>query len=685
MPVVLRLLGRFEIATGSGDAVKLSGARPQLLLARLALAGGAQLDRSTLSTMLWGDRADAQARASLRQLIWTIRQTLEPVPDALVADGTSLRLDPVAVRTDVAEFDQLAKSGDAANLETALGLYRGDLLEGIDLIGLAPDGYFLQERNRLRDQALRVASDLIGLYDRDHQYDLATRAARRGLGLDPFNEALHGCLVDALQKLGRHREARDQDDGFRAMMQAEFGVTPLRPPAVLSAPQRATAARSVTPAEMSARLPAVGADRPTRSRVWRVAGGAVTVAAGVTLAIGYWLYPASPSSGPGTARPGTSEAVLIDRIPTRNLEAYDQYMRAEALRQAPGDTGEAGIILAAYRRAIVLDPEFADAYAGFALVTVGLWQGSLDGNSPSLTARVEAYEAAGHALQIDPGNARALIVLSRIQAEDGARDSALTSARRAVAAAPKSAEAHANLALLLSYAGNNSEARAELKLLQRLDPVPRPEWLMIFGQVAFADGRYDGAIADFVSVWPEMPRNALMLEHLAAALSLQGRIRLANQFKDSLMEQTPTTNLHRIAARYASLLSEKHLGRLLEGLRRAGVPDWPYGFKGTEAMRLTGPELAAITTDARWSGQLGDGSAFQLDSDAEGSFTYRSDTDRQAGRQFLREEELCLVATDRPAKGEICGPIFRAASEQDRDSEFVFVSADEVRYFSVSN
>lgn len=52
MPIVLRLLGHFALANGSGDLLTIKGARAQLLLARLALPGGVALDRSILSNML---------------------------------------------------------------------------------------------------------------------------------------------------------------------------------------------------------------------------------------------------------------------------------------------------------------------------------------------------------------------------------------------------------------------------------------------------------------------------------------------------------------------------------------------------------------------------------------------------------------------------------------------------------
>ena len=58
-----------------------------------------------------------------------------------------------------------------------------------------------------------------------------------------------------------------------------------------------------------------------------------------------------------------SEKAQIAHLPTRNLEAYDFYVRAEQKVYAvtPQSLGDA---LALYGKAIALDPEFADAHAG---------------------------------------------------------------------------------------------------------------------------------------------------------------------------------------------------------------------------------------------------------------------------------------------------------------------------------
>ncbi|TGV12673.1 guanylyl cyclase, partial [Mesorhizobium sp. M4B.F.Ca.ET.143.01.1.1] len=63
------------------------------------------------------------------------------------------------------------------------------------------------------------------------------------------------------------------------------------------------------------------------------------------------------------------EKAQIARLPTRNLEAYDFYIRAEQNAYTV-DFRPLGEALSLYQKAIKLDPAFADAYSGYARATV---------------------------------------------------------------------------------------------------------------------------------------------------------------------------------------------------------------------------------------------------------------------------------------------------------------------------
>ena len=61
-----------------------------------------------------------------------------------------------------------------------------------------------------------------------------------------------------------------------------------------------------------------------------------------------------------------------------------------------------------------------------------------------------------------------------------------------------------------------------------------------------------------------------------------------------------------------------------------------------------------------------------------------SDSGEVIGQQFLRDGLLCQATTGAPAD-EVCGPVYRNTSEQNPALPFVFVSAEDVRYFSVAD
>ena len=131
-----------------------------------------------------------------------------------------------------------------------------------------------------------------------------------------------------------------------------------------------------------------------------------------------------------------AEQTQVNRLPTRNLEAYDYYLRAEQELHSPA--GEIGLLraLELYQKAISLDGEFADAYAGQARAALILWMDTYDVILPGTVARQKLYEAAGRALALNPELPRARAVLAEAQSVDGEHEAAIDSARLAVAFGP---------------------------------------------------------------------------------------------------------------------------------------------------------------------------------------------------------------------------------------------------------
>ena len=89
--LTLRLLGSFEARLGSGSAVTFPTKKARALLAYLAVHPEQEHSRDEIAELLWGSRADEQARGSLRRTLSDLRKL---VP---IADGEWLVCEPASV------------------------------------------------------------------------------------------------------------------------------------------------------------------------------------------------------------------------------------------------------------------------------------------------------------------------------------------------------------------------------------------------------------------------------------------------------------------------------------------------------------------------------------------------------------------------------------------------------------
>ncbi|MFD2854438.1 hypothetical protein ACFSZS_06110 [Seohaeicola zhoushanensis] len=74
--LVLAMRGPFEVRGSDGRAVGGLSRRGLAILAVLAAEPGMRQSRAALATLIWGDRGEEQARASLRQELSVLRRAL---------------------------------------------------------------------------------------------------------------------------------------------------------------------------------------------------------------------------------------------------------------------------------------------------------------------------------------------------------------------------------------------------------------------------------------------------------------------------------------------------------------------------------------------------------------------------------------------------------------------------------
>ena len=145
--IEMRLLGPFEVRHVAGRPLAVRAKKNRALLAALAMASPQSLPRERMTSLLWSDRGDAQARNSLRQALLGLRSDLAEANAAVLDIGDDRASINVAnVGVDALEFQRLAASDDVAALRRADSLYRGELLADM----------FMQ-RSRVRGMAGRRA------------------------------------------------------------------------------------------------------------------------------------------------------------------------------------------------------------------------------------------------------------------------------------------------------------------------------------------------------------------------------------------------------------------------------------------------------------------------------------------------------------------------------------------------
>jgi TolB-like protein len=221
----LTLLGGFALESGDGKALTLPTRKDRLLLAYLALSAGKPQTRDRLAGLLWGDRAEAQARDSLKQALAGIRQAFRQAGlDPVHADRDSVTLLPDGIAVDAVDFARLAAEAGACVRSAAL--YRGDLLDGIDGVTAEFEEWLRPERQRLGALAARVVEELALPGAPAAAADEAIRLGNSLLARDRLCEPVYRALMQVHARRGERTEALKLYAACRDALKQDLGVAP---------------------------------------------------------------------------------------------------------------------------------------------------------------------------------------------------------------------------------------------------------------------------------------------------------------------------------------------------------------------------------------------------------------------------------------------------------------------------
>ncbi len=210
-------------------------AKTAALFSYLLLHRGRRFPREHLAALLWPDAAPQAGRANLRQALHNIRETMPRGRghDWIPSDATSVGFSSTAdVWVDCEEFDQLLRShqGETTGpqaLARAVGLYRGDLLDGLVVRDSEPfELWLVTEQERFRRAALDGLRRLVKLYMLRGEYRLGIEYATRLVELDPLSEADHRLLMRLYSFAGERSAAMVHYRNLEALLQKELDIAP---------------------------------------------------------------------------------------------------------------------------------------------------------------------------------------------------------------------------------------------------------------------------------------------------------------------------------------------------------------------------------------------------------------------------------------------------------------------------
>ncbi len=254
---------------------------------------------------------------------------------------------------------------------------------------------------------------------------------------------------------------------------------------------------------------------------------------------------------------------------TENVEAYDEFLRGQAL-YFQFTAQDNALAREHYRRAVELDPRFARAYGALALTHASDFR--FDWNGAAAEALEQSLALASEAVALDAGLPQAHLVLGNVQVLKARFEEAIAAAETAIALDRNYADAYVLMAIIRSYTGRADEAVELMTSAMRLNPRPAAIYYLALGRAQYFAGRLRAAQASLRRAVELNPTFLLSQVFLTAAHSRLGESDEAEWQAAQLLALDPGFTVEAWMAR-ESIVHPPYRVTLAEDLRRAGLAE----------------------------------------------------------------------------------------------------------------
>jgi DNA-binding SARP family transcriptional activator len=222
-----RLFGTFSLEDARGSPVRIRSRRARALLAHLIVVGASGASRERLSGLLWSDRAEEQARASLRQCLLELRHELTDAGiDSLDVGRDQVVRRRAGLEADLDRLEDAIRQRNGAVLSATLEEIGASLLlEGLSIGGLY-DEWLARTRAQVDNHIEQGVRRLIDVAEEQGAWDDLRRIAAAYLLRSPADEAVAAAAIRADMALGVTSAAHRRFRALESTLASEYGVKP---------------------------------------------------------------------------------------------------------------------------------------------------------------------------------------------------------------------------------------------------------------------------------------------------------------------------------------------------------------------------------------------------------------------------------------------------------------------------